>query len=121
MTTRSAQRKREQEAAAAEVQRVREHGQQGLRLTPGAQARIGERLKTRQRTIVSPPRDEQHRREVIAAARRSHPDLDPVTFLSLEALRQLAEEGNRFAALLFESECRRLGLWYERKLWTPAL
>jgi len=39
--------------------------------------------------------------------------------LALESLNTLADEGNFFAALLFESEAKRMGLWVDRKIWTP--
>ena len=35
--------------------------------------------------------------------------------LSLESMRALAEQGNRQAAMIYEYETKRLGLWYEKK------
>lgn len=40
--------------------------------------------------------------------------------LALESLRMLADQGNRMATLLYEKECKRLGLWYEKKLFMPG-
>ena len=40
--------------------------------------------------------------------------------LTLESLRALAEQGNRVATQLYERECKRLGLWYEKKLFLPG-
>lgn len=39
--------------------------------------------------------------------------------LALESLRALAEQGNDVAKHLYESETKRLGLWYEKKIWLP--
>jgi len=39
--------------------------------------------------------------------------------LALESMRALAEQGNRLAAKVYEYETKRLGLWYEKKLYLP--
>lgn len=36
---------------------------------------------------------------------------------ALESLRLLAEQGNRVATALYERETKRLGLWYDQKIW----
>jgi hypothetical protein len=36
---------------------------------------------------------------------------------ALESLRLLAEQGNKVAARLYERETKRLGLWYDQKIW----
>jgi len=38
--------------------------------------------------------------------------------LALESIRALAEQGNRIAAMTYEYETKRLGLWYDKKIWT---
>lgn len=45
--------------------------------------------------------------------------LDGEMLFALEAMRMLADQGNRFAAVLYEREAKRLGLWVDRKLFLP--
>lgn len=121
MTTRAARRKEETERLKVEErQKLVDHAAGGLRLTPGAQARIGARMKAKQRSIVAPPESEKVRKEAMATFRAANSGVPADVQLGLEMLATLADQGNPFAARLWEFEVKRLGLWVERKLFLPT-
>lgn len=113
MTTRAARRAADtQRIIAEERQKVVDHAAGGLRLTPGAVARIEQRGRSR----IRKPESDRERLGVMAGLRAANTTIPADVQLALETLNTLADEGNFMAAILFESEAKRLGLWVERKL-----
>jgi len=80
----------------------------GLTLTPEFRARMESRMKLRLQAPTSPHDLEPWSRRISG--------LPGDVFLTLAALQDLAESGNRIAAQMWESECKRLGIWVDRKL-----
>lgn len=80
-----------------------------LRLTPTFRAR----LEGNQRMKLQPPDGSKTDFD------RRISGLPGDVLLALESLRALAEQGNRVAARLYEHETKRLGLWYDKKIWLP--
>lgn len=103
------------EETAKQAAELRAFREPGLQLTPEAV----ERIKRKGRSRIRKPANPREAQEWMDAARRARPGIPGDVLLPLNALRQLADEGNRVAAILFESECKRLGIWVERRLWTP--
>jgi hypothetical protein len=79
-----------------------------LTLTPEFRAQMESRMKLR----LQPPTDLAQ----ITEWDRTIGGLPGDVLLTLEAMRHLADQGNVVAARLWEYECKRLGLWYDRRL-----
>jgi hypothetical protein len=120
MTSRAARRKHAEEVARRERDLLVQHAEGGLRLTPGAQERIGRRLRAGHRSVVAAPESETQRRATIAGLRAASTRLQPDQLLALEALNTLADQGNLVAALIFESESKRLGVWEDKLISLPT-
>jgi len=68
-----------------------------------------------QRIVLQPPTSPDQVREFQRAKTRIPNDV----LLTLESMRMLADQGNRLARRIFVFECRRLGLWYDQRIWLP--
>ena len=83
---------------------------EGLRLTETMRAR----LEGNQRMKLQPPSGKTPDFD------RRISGLPGDVLLTLESMRALAEQGNRQAAMIYEYETKRLGLWYDKKtIWLP--
>ncbi len=78
----------------------------GMVLTAEFRARVEGNMRLKLQPPEGPQRGEFNRR--ISG-------LPGDVLLALEAIRALAEQGNDVAKHLYESETKRLGLWYEVK------
>lgn len=84
-----------------------------LKLTPEFRARLESNLRLK----LQPPASLSE----VGAWDRRISGLPGDVLLTLEAIRLLGEQGNRTAMRLWEREVKRLGLWYDVKVWTrPA-
>jgi hypothetical protein len=80
-----------------------------LTLTPEFRAQMESRARQR---LQPPPVGTRDRGEWD----RTISGIPGDVLFTLENLRFLADQGNRVAAWLWEREVKRLGLWYDRKL-----
>ena len=81
---------------------------QGLKLTPEFRRRMEADHKMR----IQPP-TEQDQRDFDKRISGLPGDV----LLTLESIRLLADQGNRIAEWLYVRECKKLGIWYDRKIW----
>jgi hypothetical protein len=79
---------------------------EGMRLTPAFRARVEGNLRLK----LQPPEGKDR-----GDFNRRISGLPGDVLLALESIRALAEQGNDVAKHLYESETKRLGLWYEVK------